>query len=247
MAKKVKNSVKAQSGDPFTRWLVIGMVTLVIAVGVGFSLTSEKSISTQSLAALDSFSPTGPVSAVVSSADGDGIVFNQGLPLKIDIFEDFQCPICKLFEDPIGGYLTSLITEKKAQVTYHPLSFLGNDSADDESIAASNAVYCATDEDKFIDMHKALYVVQSQAENSGFLNNKNLIAIGKKAGISSTAFEACITNKSKMMNVVAATQSMTRYNVQGTPTTFINGKVWNRQSPGFDLGEFKAAVEVATN
>lgn len=247
MAKQAKNSVKAKNGDPFTRWLVIGMVTLVIAVGVGFSLTNEKSASTQSLVALDSFTPTGAVSSVVSPADGDGIVFNQGLPLKIDIFEDFQCPICKLFEEPIGGYLTSLIKDKKAQVTYHPLSFLGNDSADDESIAASNAAYCAADEDKFIDMHKALYVVQSQAENSGFLNNKNLIAIGKKAGISSPTFEACITNKSKMMNVVAATQSMARYKVQGTPTTLINGEVWNRQLPGFDLGEFKAAVEAATN
>jgi protein-disulfide isomerase len=246
MSKAKKNSVKSQGGDPFTRWLVIGMVTLVVVVGAVFSLTSEKSAKNAAFTALDSFQSVGDVKGTVDSTAGDGIVFNAGLPTKVDVFEDFQCPICKLFEDPIGGYLTSLITEKKAQVTYHPLSFLGNGSKDDESIAASNAAYCAVDEGKFLDFHKALYDVQSQVENSGFLNSDNLITIGKKIGITSQTFSDCVTNRSKLVNVVAATASMERYGVKGTPTALINGKLWERQSPGFDLNEFKAAVEAAS-
>lgn len=246
MSKAKKNSVKSQGGDPFTRWLVIGMVTLVVVVGAVFSLTSEKSAKNAAFTALDSFQSLGTIEGAVDSTAGDGIVFNAGLPTKVDVFEDFQCPICKLFEDPIGGYLTSLITEKKAQVTYHPLSFLGNGSKDDESIAASNAAYCAVDEGKFLDFHKALYDVQSQVENSGFLNSENLITIGKKIGITSQTFSDCVTNRSKLVNVVAATASMERYGVKGTPTTLINGKIWERQSPGFDLNEFKAAVEAAS-
>ena len=246
MSKAKKNSVKSQGGDPFTRWLVIGMVTLVVVVGAVFSLTSEKSAKNAAFTALDSFQSVGDIQGAVDSTAGDGIVFNAGLPTKVDVFEDFQCPICKLFEDPIGGYLTSLITEKKAQVTYHPLSFLGNGSKDDESIAASNAAYCAVDEGKFLDFHKALYDVQSQVENSGFLNSENLITIGKKIGITSQTFSDCVTNRSKLVNVVAATASMERYGVKGTPTTLINGKIWERQSPGFDLNEFKAAVEAAS-
>ena len=246
MSKAKKNSVKSQGGDPFTRWLVIGMVTLVVVVGAVFSLTSEKSAKSAAFTALDSFQSVGDIQGAVDSTAGDGIVFNAGLPTKVDIFEDFQCPICKLFEEPIGGYLTSLITEKKAQVTYHPLSFLGNGSKDDESIAASNAAYCAVDEGKFLDFHKALYDVQSQVENSGFLNSENLITIGKKIGITSQSFSDCVTNRSKLVNVVAATASMERYGVKGTPTALINGKLWERQSPGFDLNEFKAAVEAAS-
>jgi protein-disulfide isomerase len=222
------------------------MVTLVVVVGAVFSLTSEKSAKNAAFTALDSFQSVGDIQGAVDSTAGDGIVFNAGLPTKVDVFEDFQCPICKLFEDPIGGYLTSLITEKKAQVTYHPLSFLGNGSKDDESIAASNAAYCAVDEGKFLDFHKALYDVQSQVENSGFLNSENLITIGKKIGITSQTFSDCVTNRSKLVNVVAATASMERYGVKGTPTTLINGKIWERQSPGFDLNEFKAAVEAAS-
>jgi protein-disulfide isomerase len=220
-------------------------VTLVVVVGAVFSLSSENKAKNAAFTALDSFQSLGTQPATVDPAEGDGIVFNQGLPTKIDIFEDFQCPVCKLFEDPIGGYLNSLVTEKKAQVTYHPLSFLGDGTKDDESIAASNAAYCAVDEDKFLDFHKALYNVQSQVENSGFLNSENLIKIGEKIGITSTSFADCVTNKSKLVNVVAATESMNRYGVRGTPTTLINGKVWERQSPGFDLTEFKSAVEAA--
>jgi protein-disulfide isomerase len=221
------------------------MVTLVVVVGAVFSLSSENKAKDAAFVALDSFQSLGTLPASVDPAEGDGIVFNQGLPTKIDIFEDFQCPVCKLFEAPIGGYLNSLVKEKKAQVTYHPLSFLGNGTKDDESIAASNAAYCAVDEAKFLDFHKALYDVQSQVENSGFLSTENLLTIGKKIGITSKSFTDCVTKKSKLVSVVAATESMQRYGVNGTPTTLINGKLWERKSPGFDLNEFKAAVEAA--
>lgn len=52
MSKAKKNSVKAQSGDPFTRWLVVGMVALVVAVGAFFFFTTENKESNASLAAL---------------------------------------------------------------------------------------------------------------------------------------------------------------------------------------------------
>lgn len=246
MSKAKQNSVKSQSGDPFTRWLVLGMVALVVAVGAFFYFTSENKVSNASFTALDSFKSIGDAKATIDGTQGDGIVFNAGLPLRIDVFEDFQCPSCKFFEEPIGGYLTSLITDKKAQVVYHPLSFLGNGQKDDESIAASNAAYCSVDEGKFLDFHKALYDVQSSVKNSGFLNDANLITIGKKVGIDSPSFSDCVKNKSKLINVAASTDSMERYEVRGTPTTFINGKVWVPQRPNFDVNEFKAAVEAAT-
>jgi len=36
---------------------------------------------------------------------------------------------------------------------------------------------------------------------------------------------------------------MPQFGVQGTPTVFINGKLWERTNPNFDLGEFSTAVE----
>ena len=39
--------------------------------------------------------------------------------------------------------------------------------------------------------------------------------------------------------------SMAAFGVQGTPTVFINGKRWERQTNAFGLSEFRAAVEAA--
>ena len=78
MSKPKKNSVKSQGGDPFTRWLVIGMVTLVVVVGAGFSLLSENKAKDAAFTALDSFQSIGTLPATVDPAEGDGIV-NKGI------------------------------------------------------------------------------------------------------------------------------------------------------------------------
>ena len=53
-------------------------------------------------------------------------------------------------------------------------------------------------------------------------------------------------NKGSKIDLVKANyDSMEKYGVKGTPTVFINGKLWERKSPDFNLAEFKAAVEAA--
>ena len=65
MAKQAK-ATKSSGGDKFTRWLVIGMVTLVVASGAIFSVVGEKSKANESFAILSDFKP-GPT--VVSTVD----------------------------------------------------------------------------------------------------------------------------------------------------------------------------------
>jgi protein-disulfide isomerase len=178
------------------------------------------------------------VTSTIDVANGSSIAFDNGAVTTIDVWEDPQCPVCKMFTDANGQYLESLIREKKATVRYHLLSFLG-----DESVRAANASFCAADEGQFLDFHKAIYTVQSSLENSGFWSNETLVNIGKKIGISSTTFEDCVNKGSKVDLVQANSDSMSKYGVQGTPTVFINGKKWERTQNSFVLEEFKAALE----
>ena len=131
MAKSPKtkdsSSSKSGGGDNFTRWLVAGMVGLVVVVAVAFSLFSNR---TNTAATLPS---------TVKQSDGYGISFNSGIKPVIDIWEDFQCPVCKNFEAVVGEYLNQLIVEKKANVIFHTLSFLG-----DESIHPAGAALAET-------------------------------------------------------------------------------------------------------
>ena len=228
----------AKSADNTTRWIVIAMVALVIVTGVVFSLFSQNSKVTASLSGLDGMTLKPAVTSTFDTANGSAITFDNGAATTIDVWEDSQCPVCKLFEDANGEYIESLIREKKANVRYHVLSFLG-----DESVRAANASFCAADEGQFLDFHKAIYTIQSPVENSGFWSNETLVNIGKKIGITSTKFEDCVTKGSKVDLVQANYDSMSKFGVQGTPTVFINGKKWERTQSSFVLDEFKAAVE----
>ena len=233
-----KQQAKAQ--DNTTRWIVIAMVLLVVVTGVVFSLMSQNNKENASLAALDGTKLKPAVTATVDPANGSAIVLNPGQTKAIDVWEDPQCPVCKNFEDANGDYIESLVRDNKATVRFHVLSFLG-----DESVRAANASFCAADEGQYLDFHKAIYAVQSQVENSGFWSNEKLVAIGSKIGITSTKFADCVNKGSKIDLVKANYDSMEKYGVKGTPTVFINGKLWERKSPDFNLAEFKAAVEAA--
>lgn len=229
---------QAKSGDNVTRWIVIAMVSLVVVTGVVFSIFSQNSKETQSLAALDGFKSKGAIVSTIDAENGSAITFNPGLAKTVDVWEDPQCPVCKYFEDANSEYIDSLIREKKATVRFHVLSFLG-----DESVRAANASFCAADEGQYIDFHKALYRVQSPLENSGFWSNETLVAIGSKIGITSEKFAKCVTDGQKVELVKANYDSMQKYGVQGTPTVFIDGKLWERKSSDFNPEEFRAAVE----
>jgi protein-disulfide isomerase len=228
----------AKSADNTTRWIVIAMVALVIVTGVVFSLFSQNSKVTASLSGLDGMTLKPAVTSTIDATNGSSISYENGAATTIDVWEDPQCPVCKLFADANGQYLDSLVREKKANVRYHVLSFLG-----DESVRAANASFCAADEGQFLDFHKAIYTIQSPVENSGFWSNETLVNIGKKIGIRSTKFEDCVTKGSKVDLVQANYDSMSKFGVQGTPTVFINGKKWERTQNAFVLDEFKAAVE----
>ena len=231
---------QAKTQDNTTRWIVIAMVLLVVVTGVVFSLMGQNNKENASLAALDGTKLKPAVTSTIDPTNGSAIVLNAGSTKVIDIWEDPQCPVCKNFEDANGDYIESLVRDKKATVRFHVLSFLG-----DESVRAANASFCAADEGQYLDFHHALYAVQSPLENSGFWSNDKLVSIGAKIGITSKKFADCVTKGSKIDLVKANYDSMQKFGVQGTPTVFINGKLWERKSPDFNLAEFKAAVEAA--
>jgi protein-disulfide isomerase len=221
-------NAKPQPGkDNFTRNLVIVVVVGVLLLMLVPTLLSKQ---TKTDAAIPTFA---------SPSNGYGITYNAdltGVPV-IDIYEDFQCPVCAQFEAAQGDYIESLIADKKATVVYHTLSFLGP-----ESIAAANAAACAADEGKFLDFHKMLYVTQPK-ENSGAWSNAALAASGPSAGITSQKFTTCV-NEGKFADWVGNVASEgAKKNVNSTPTVFINGKELNRGNDYYDRNLFKAAVE----
>jgi len=226
MSDKKKPLKKA---DTTNRNIAIGMILFVVLVGVIFSVVSNRSNSHVA------------IPSSVSAADGYGVVVNKDAKVRVDLWEDFQCPNCRNFEGVAGNYITDLVRAGKIKAVYHPMTFIGP-----ESILAAAAAACAADDGKFLDMHAALYNNQPAHENSGAWTNSvlKLLAIG--AGDTSKSVSTCIDsgkyiNWTKNVEADAAKQ-----NVNATPTMFINGKQLI-QSHYLDLAALKvdfAAVGV---
>jgi protein-disulfide isomerase len=241
---RVRDSRSNQkSGDTVTRNIVIGVVALVVLSGLIFTLldkrTSAEVTVPQAIEKIDGSKNGAPLKADVLADNDYGIVFNPDVKPKIDIWEDFQCPFCKDFETAMSSYIEDLVRNKQANVVYHMTSFIG-----EESKRAANASYCAVEEGRFIEYHRAIYQVQG-TENSGVFSSKNLIEIGKRLGINSPTFESCVNENKNADTVAKIYASMAKNKVEGTPTVFINGTLWNRSGSQFVLDEFKAAVEAA--
>ena len=222
---------KSQPGkDNFTRNLVIAVVVGVLLIMLVPTLLSRQTDSSAS------------IPANVSADRGYGVVFNDdltGVPV-IDIYEDFQCPVCKNFEAVVGEYLNQLIVEKKVNVIFHTLSFIG-----DESILAANAAACASDEDKFLPFHALLYQTQSARENSGLWNAESLQDLGAQVGATSDKFTACVKDGTYAQWVANVASDGAKKNVNSTPTVFINGVEIDRNTQYFNLEAFKAALVTA--
>ena len=216
------NSGKPEKG---LRATVIGMVAFVVIVGIGFTLMTNHSKSVLKLP------------ASVSKADGYGIVFNPTAKPVIDIWEDFQCPVCQRFEAINSTYINQVVAAGKAKVVFHPMSFIGQ-----ESVLAANAAACANDQGKFLAYHTLLYQNQSPTENSGKVTADFLTQLGAAGGISGSKFTGCVNNMSyqnwtKNIEVDAASK-----NVNSTPTVFVNGKELDRKTQYMDPAAFQAVL-----
>jgi protein-disulfide isomerase len=212
-------------GDKGTRNLVIVMIAFIVVVGVVFSLISSRSNSTAA------------IPATVSEADGYGIVLNPDSTPKIDVYVDYQCPACRVFEIINGRYLNEVIAQKKAKVVFHPMTFIGP-----ESVLAANSAACAADENKFVDMNLALFQNQSQSENSGKWSKEYLVELGKSIGITSSTFETCVNDGKYIKWTSNVATASAKANVNGTPTIFVNGKQLDRNTEYGDQAKFRAAL-----
>ncbi len=194
-------------GDKTTRNLVVGMILLVVVAGAGAALASNHAVKSASKP------------SAVEATDGDGIGFNTSAAVKVDFYEDFQCPHCRDFEAVNNAYINKIITDGKIHAVFHPMSFIGN-----ESVLTAAASACASDQGKFLQMHAALFANQAANENSGIWSNAKLIVLGHSLGIASTKYDECINNGQYLNWTKNVEDYAGKANINSTPTVLVNGK-----------------------
>ena len=94
---------------------VIGVVVLIVAAVAIWQATRN-----------DSESYGGPVAPIARQQNGDVVMAADGVKAPVlDIYEDFQCPFCKTFEETSGATVKKLASEGKVKVVYHTITIFG--------------------------------------------------------------------------------------------------------------------------
>lgn len=172
----------------------------------------------------------------------------------LDIYEDFQCPACKIFEDAMGQSIEKLASEGKVKVVYHIKTFLDDNLRNDSSMRAGIGALCAADAGKFQEYHDAVYAGQPTKEGDGW-TDAQLRSFAEGVGVSGdalTTWDACAKAKKYESYLTALEDSSAKAGVTGTPTLKLNGKnvelasLTNATKKAYDPAALEAAITAAT-
>jgi protein-disulfide isomerase len=161
----------------------------------------------------------------------DGVVLGKAAKATVDIYEDFQCPICQEFQQDAGADIDSMISSGRIQARFHMMAFLDSSSNGNRySTRAANAALCASDisVQDFLKYHDYLYRKNIQpAEGSNGRSDTELIGYARAIGISGndlSTFQTCVQTQEHGPLVQATTEDASKHGVNGTPTVKVNGK-----------------------
>lgn len=142
---------------------------------------------------------------------------NPNAPVRIDVWDDFQCPFCRKFAENQGKVLRqSYIPNGQVQLVYHPFPSLGP-----ESVLAAQAAECAATQGRFWDYHDKLFAEQRE-ENSGWFNLNHLDHWAADLGLDVSSFAHCLDQGDQADQVLASLEQGKLQGVSWTPTVYVN-------------------------
>jgi protein-disulfide isomerase len=221
-------TARRQSGGLPIAWLTGGVVIAVAAVIVILVLVNQ-SPTGASVAAPTVLTPTGDASGRT--------VGSTSASVTLDLWADFQCPVCKQFTDTVEPNLMSnYVSTGKVRLVFDNFAFIGP-----ESTQAAIGGLCAADQGKFWPYHDYVYANQG-SENSGALSDSTLKAIANAVGLDGGTFSSCLGSSTNREEVQGEADQAQAKGITGTPTLFVNG---TKVSNPLDYGTVSAAIDAA--
>jgi protein-disulfide isomerase len=150
---------------------------------------------------------------------GDQIQGQAGAPVTIVEYASMTCPHCSHFHE------TTYPEMKKKYIDTGKVRFIFREfPLDPVALAASMLARCAGN-DKFFPLVEAFF-----AQQKDWVVQKPLqpmLSIAKQAGFTQQSFDQCLTNQQiEQALVEQRTRAAQKFNVNSTPTFFINGKIF---------------------
>lgn len=216
MAKRRPVSRRHRRTNDGSRWLYVGGGAIALGLVAAVIMLGTASRNNGDGADDPIIEPPARNSSVVVAGMNYG---DPTAPVTVTEYLDFQCPACLRAGLNVMSQIEDQFVESgQARLEVKPMAILG-----DESVAATEAAYCAADQDRFFEYHDILFANQG-AENDGGFNDSRLKEFAARVGLDTAAFDACLDSGRYESAVKADTESAKALGVKGTPTIFVNGQ-----------------------
>ena len=164
--------------------------------------------------------------AEVSMADlmapghlGDEAMGAADAPITIVEYASMTCPHCAHFHQ------STFPEMKKKYIDTGKVRFIFREFPLDSLAAAGSMLARCAGKDKFFPLIEALFSQQADWVVQKPL--QPMLAIAKQAGFTQQTFDECLANQQILNGIEESrNRAATRFNVNSTPTFFINGKIF---------------------
>ena len=195
--------------------LAVVTVVVVLAIVIVQALTSRVEVTAEQ--------QTPPNATANHGILYNGVEPSDDVPHLV-VWEDFQCPWCKVYEDTFGPTFHQLAADGKITIELRTATFLDGTSGDDSHRAALAAA-AADAVGKFAEYHDVVYANQPE-EGVGFTDEQLRVDFAEQAGITGddlTKFQDLFDSRAFETWVTEAAERFTTDQIGSTPTYLVAG------------------------
>jgi protein-disulfide isomerase len=210
MSKRQEFREKRRRTEQRNRWILIGSITL-LALVIAFFLIYPQ---VKPIAAIQ------PATVIAMPNVNRNSSGDPNAPVKLVEYSDYQCPFCRNFwKDTEAQVIDAYVKTGKVLYTARSAGnwVSGNiGTGGVESQNSAMAAYCAADQNKFWEMHDALFT-NVIGEEAGSFTTRRLQAIAQNVGLDMNAYNSCYSNNKYLDQVNQDFQDATAAKITGTP------------------------------
>jgi protein-disulfide isomerase len=159
-------------------------------------------------------------------------------PVVMEEYSDFACSHCATFSQTVEKQIVDqYVATGQVYFVYHSVgSMMGYPS----STVATEAAYCAGDQNKFWEYQDIVFVNQiSLFSNINRKLDKALAAYAEALGMDMEAFNSCFTSNKYASQIEQDLESARQAGINSTPSFVINGTMMLNTS----FGGFQSAID----
>jgi protein-disulfide isomerase len=152
------------------------------------------------------------------TSNGDYFLGREDAPVTMEMFGDFQCPVCGEFaRSSEPALISQYVDTGKVKFVWRDFAWIG-----DESYLAAQAARCAGQQGRFWTYHDYLFAHQ-RGENLGTFSQQNLVMFAANLGLDADSFGKCMNSGVEPKAVQASIRDAVSLGIDVTPAFVTNG------------------------